>query len=182
MISMAVASLFLPFLPLLAKQILLNNFLSDLPAIAISTDNVDREQVEGPHRWDIRAIRKFMILFGLVSSLFDFLTFGALLYVVHATPEQFRTGWFIESLLTELLVVFIIRTAQPFYRSRPGRLLLISSGLVVAIALLIPYLPFAEFFEFMPLPLPVMAMLLAITALYVIATEITKRFFYRHTL
>jgi P-type Mg2+ transporter len=182
MISMAAASLFLPFLPLLAKQILLNNFLSDLPAIAISTDHVDREQVERPHRWDIAAIRKFMILFGLVSSLFDFLTFGALLYVVHATAEQFRTGWFIESLLTELLVVFIIRTAQPFYRSRPGRLLLHSSGLVVAIALLIPYLPFAEFFEFTPLPLPVMAMLLAITALYVIATEITKRFFYRHTL
>jgi Mg2+-importing ATPase len=182
MISMAAASLFLPFLPLLAKQILLNNFLSDLPAIAISTDHVDREQVERPHRWDIRAIRKFMILFGLVSSLFDFLTFGALLFVVHATAEQFRTGWFIESLLTELLVVFIIRTAQPFYRSRPGRLLLLSSGLVIAIALLIPYLPFAEFFEFTPLPLPVMAMLLTITALYVIATEVVKRFFYRRTL
>jgi P-type Mg2+ transporter len=182
MISMAAASLFLPFLPLLAKQILLNNFLSDLPAIAISTDHVDRQQVERPHRWDIRAIRRFMILFGLVSSLFDFLTFGALLYVVHATAEQFRTGWFIESLLTELLVVFIIRTAQPFYRSRPGRLLLLSSGLVVAIALLIPYLPFAEFFEFTPLPLPVMAMLLAITALYVGTTEVVKRYFYRRTL
>jgi P-type Mg2+ transporter len=182
MISMAAASLFLPFLPLLAKQILLNNFLSDLPAIAISTDHVDRQQVERPHRWDIRAIRRFMILFGLVSSLFDFLTFGALLFVVHATAEQFRTGWFIESLLTELLVVFIIRTAQPFYRSRPGRLLLLSSGLVVAIALLIPYLPFAEFFEFTPLPLPVMAMLLAITALYVGTTEVVKRYFYRRTL
>jgi Mg2+-importing ATPase len=181
MISMAAASLFLPFLPLLAKQILLNNFLSDLPAIAISTDHVDREQVEGPHRWDIRAIRRFMILFGLVSSLFDFLTFGALLYVIRATPEQFRTGWFIESLLTELLVVFIIRTAQPFYRSRPGRLLLLSSGLVVAIALLIPYMPFAVFFEFTPLPLPVMAMLLAITLLYVSATEVAKRFYYRRS-
>ncbi len=182
MFSMAAASLFLPFLPLLAKQILLNNFLSDLPAIAISTDHVDREQVEGPHRWDIHAIRKFMILFGLVSSLFDFLTFGALLYVVHAAPAEFRTGWFVESVLTQLVTILIIRTARPFYRSRPGRLLLQATLLVLAVVLAIPYLPFAEFFEFTPLPLPVMAMLLTITALYVVATEITKRYFYRHTL
>jgi Mg2+-importing ATPase len=102
--------------------------------------------------------------------------------VVQATPEEFRTGWFIESLLTELVVVFVIRTARPFYRSRPGRLLLQSSLAVFAITLAIPYLPYAGFFEFTPLPASLMAMLLAITALYVAATEITKRYFYRRTL
>ena len=124
MVSMAGASLFLPFLPLLPKQILLNNFLSDLPSMTIATDSVDREQVDRPRRWDIRFIRNFMMVFGLVSSVFDYLTFGALLYWLRATEQEFQTGWFIESLMTELFIVLVIRTQRPFFRSRPGTLLL----------------------------------------------------------
>ena len=114
MVSMAGASLFLPFLPLLPKQILLNNFLSDVPSMTIATDSVDREQVDRPRRWDIRFIRNFMLVFGLVSSVFDYLTFGALLYWLRATEREFQTGWFVESLMTELFIVLVIRTRRPF--------------------------------------------------------------------
>lgn len=178
MFSMAGASLFLPFLPLLAKQILLNNFLSDFPAIAIASDNVDREYIQTPHRWDVKFIRDFMIVFGLVSSMFDFLTFGLLLWIIHSTPEQFRTGWFIESLLTELLVALIVRTRYPFYQSKPGHWLWISTLIVALITLTIPYLPLNDLLGFVPLPSNVMSMLLIITLLYVIATEFAKRIFY----
>ena len=180
MLSMAGASLFLPFLPLLAKQILLNNFLSDFPAIAIASDNVDREYVETPHRWDVKFIRNFMIVFGLVSSAFDFLTFGFLLWILHSSPEQFRTGWFIESLLTELLVALIVRTRRPFYQSKPGHWLWISTLIISLITFVIPYLPFNGLLGFVPLPASVMFLLLLITLLYVLATEIAKRIFYAH--
>jgi len=176
--SMAAASLFLPFLPLLAKQILLNNFLSDFPALAIAGDNVDSEWVETPHRWDVRSIRNFMIVFGLVSSAFDFLTFGVLLFLVKAAAEQFRSGWFVESLLSELFVMMVVRTRRPFVKSRPGRWLLISTLIVAALTLLIPYLPFASLLGFVPLPGRVMVLLLVITGLYVLATEAVKRVFY----
>lgn len=179
MFSMAGASLFLPFLPLLAKQILLNNFLSDIPAIAIASDNVDREAVETPHRWDIKFIRNFMIVFGLVSSVFDFLTFGLLYYVIEAAPEEFRTGWFIESLLTELLVALIVRTRRPFYKSRPSRWLAITTAAIVVLTIFAPYLPFSEVFGFVPLPATVMLPILVITILYVLATEFAKQIFYR---
>ncbi len=178
MFSMAGASLFLPFLPLLAKQILLNNFLSDFPAITIAGDNVDRELVERPRRWDIKFIRNFMFVFGLISSVFDYLTFGALLYLVRATPEQFQTGWFVESLLTELLVALVVRTHRPFYKSRPGRWLLISTLAVVLLTLAIPYLPYHSIFGFTPLPASVMALLLLITLLYLLATEAVKKVFF----
>jgi Mg2+-importing ATPase len=118
MFSMAGAALFLPFLPLLPKQILLNNFLTDFPAMAIGADSVDRELVEKPRRWDIKFIRDFMIVFGIVSSVFDFLTFGALLFLLNADEEQFRTGWFLESVMTELLILPVIRTWRPFYQSQ----------------------------------------------------------------
>ena len=121
MISMAVVSLFLPFLPLLAGQILLNNFLSDVPAVGIADDSVDRELVEKPRRWDMKFLGRFMIEFGLLSSVFDFLTFGLLLWVFAAGPEIFRTGWFVESLLTELVIALVVRTRRPFWRSRPGQ-------------------------------------------------------------
>ena len=127
MVSMAAASLFLPFLPLLAGQILLNNFLSDVPAIGIADDSVDPELVERPQRWDMRFIGRFMVEFGVVSSVFDFLTFGVLLVVFRAAPELFRTGWFVESLLTELVIALVVRTRRPFFRSRPGTLLLWST-------------------------------------------------------
>jgi P-type Mg2+ transporter len=178
MLSMAGASLFLPFLPLLAKQILLNNFLSDFPAMGIPSDNVDEDLVERPHRWNIRFIRNFMIIFGLVSSVFDYATFGLLLLVVHATEPQFQTGWFIESLLTELVIALVVRTRHPFYKSRPGKALLLLTIAFGIITLAIPFFPFSHFLGFTPLPLWVMAALVAITGLYVVAAEIAKKFFY----
>jgi Mg2+-importing ATPase len=180
MFSMAAASLFLPFLPLLAKQILLNNFLSDFPALAIAGDNVDPEWVETPRRWDIRSIRNFMIVFGLASSAFDFLTFGVLLFLVKATPEVFRSGWFIESLLTELLVALVVRTRRPFYRSRPGRWLLISTAIVTVLTFALPYLPLKALLGFVPLNASVMAWLIGITVAYVLAAEAVKKAFYAH--
>jgi P-type Mg2+ transporter len=178
MFSMAGASLLLPFLPLLAPQILLNNFLSDIPAVTISGDNVDIEMVERPHRWNTKFIRNYMILFGLVSSVFDFLSFGTLLYIFRASPEEFRTGWFIESLITELVIALVVRTRHVFFRSRPGRMLLFSTLVFIGITLAIPYLPFISVFGFIPLPAPLMLTLIGLTVLYVIATEVTKKFFY----
>lgn len=179
MISMALASLALPFLPLLAKQILLNNFLSDIPALGIAGDNVDREWESTPHRWNIRMIRNFMITFGLVSSVFDFLTFWALLYLVGKAPELFRTGWFVESLLTELLVTLVVRTHKPFYKSRPGRFLFSATLVVMIITVLLPFLPISSLFGFVALPVKVMLVLIGITLLYVIVSEMMKRIFYR---
>ena len=178
MFSMAGASMLLPFLPLLSSQILLNNFLSDIPATTIASDNVDPEWVAKPRRWDATFIGKYMVLFGLVSSIFDFLTFGTLLFLFQATPEEFRTGWFVESLLTELVIALVVRTRHVFYRSRPGRLLLASTLLFVGITLVLPYLPINALFGFVPLPAPLMLTMLGLTALYVVATELAKKYFY----
>ena len=175
MVSMAVASVVLPFLPLLAPQILLNNLLSDLPAMAISGDSVDREQVERPPRWDMRAIRNFMITFGLVSSLFDAVTFAALLALAGEVVDLFRTGWFVESLATEVLAMLVIRSRRPFFRSRPGRLLLGATLAVLAAAVVLPYLPLGHLFDLVPLPWPVLLTLFGITAAYVLASELTKQ-------
>ena len=179
MFSMAGASLFLPFLPLLAKQVLLNNFLSDIPAIGLAGDNVDEDMVAQPHRWNIHFIRDFMIIFGLVSSIFDYSTFALLLLVLHATEPQFQTGWFVESLLTELVIALVVRTQRPFFRSRPGRLLWTSTLAVSLVTLAIPYLPVGKFLGFTPLPAWVMVALVALTALYVGAAEMAKKYFYR---
>ena len=178
MLSMAGASLFLPFLPLLAKQILLNNFLSDFPATGIPGDNVDEDMIEQPHKWNIHFIRNFMIIFGLVSSVFDYATFGLLLFVVHATEQQFQTGWFIESLLTELVIALVVRTRRPFFRSKPGKLLWTMTLAVSLVTLSVPYLPFGHFLGFTPLPIWLMAALVALTGLYIGAAEIAKKFFY----
>jgi P-type Mg2+ transporter len=178
MFSMAGASMLLSFLPLLAPQILLNNFLSDIPAVTIASDNVDPEMVEIPRRWNTKFIRDYMVLFGLVSSIFDFLTFGTLLYLFRASPEEFRTGWFIESLITELVIALVVRTRHLFLRSHPGKLLLVSSLIFIVIALVIPYLPFISVFGFIPLPASLMLSMLGLTALYVVATELTKKYFY----
>jgi Mg2+-importing ATPase len=179
MASMAVASLFLPFLPLLAGQILLNNFLSDIPAIGIADDNVDPELVDRPRRWDMGFIRRFMMEFGALSSAFDLLTFGVLLGAFSASAELFRTGWFVESLLTELVVALVVRTRRRFYLSRPGRVLLLSTVVLVPAAFLIPFLPGAQMLGFVPMPAGLMASLVIITAAYVIATERLKASFYR---
>ncbi|HEU5058953.1 MAG TPA: HAD-IC family P-type ATPase, partial [Kofleriaceae bacterium] len=175
MASMAVASLFLPFLPLLAGQILLNNILSDIPAVGLAADSVDPEEVARPRRWNMRFIGRFMVEFGLLSSLFDLLTFAGLLWIFHAAPATFRTGWFVESLLTELAVVLVMRTRRPFYASRPGRVLLLSTAGVAALALAMPYLPVVEHLGFVPLPAPLVAALLLLTAAYVLATELLKQ-------
>jgi Mg2+-importing ATPase len=178
MFSMAGASLLLPFLPLLAPQVLLENFLSDIPSTTIASDNVDPEMVEKPHRWNTKFIRDYMVLFGLVSSIFDFLTFGTLLFLFHASAEVFRTGWFIESLLTELVIVLVIRTRHVFFRSRPGKLLLVVTLVFIGITLVIPYLPFISVFGFVPLPVPILLTMLGLTMLYVVATELAKKYFY----
>ncbi len=180
MFSMAAAALYLPFLPLLPKQILLNNFLTDFPAMAIATDRVDRELVLRPRRWDIKFIRDFMVAFGAVSSLFDFLTFGTLLFILRATPDEFRTGWFLESVMTELLIVPVIRTWKPFYRSRPSRLLLVATAIVFGLTFTLPYFgPTSRLLGFSPLPLSFLILLIVITTLYLIASEMTKKFFYK---
>jgi Mg2+-importing ATPase len=181
MVSMAAASLFLPFLPLLAGQILLNNFVSDIPAIGIADDSVDPELIERPRRWDMRFIGRFMLEFGVLSSAFDFLTFAALLDLFHATPELFRTGWFVESLLTELVVALVVRTRRPFFRSRPGKVLLVSTMVLIPVAFAIPYVPHIGVLGFVTVPLSLLAVLAGVTALYVLATELMKKWFYRRT-
>jgi Mg2+-importing ATPase len=179
MVSMAGASLFLPFLPLLPKQILLNNFLSDVPSMTIATDRVDREQVDRPRRWDIRFIRNFMLVFGLVSSVFDYVTFGALLYWLRATDREFQTGWFVESLMTELFIVLVIRTQRPFLRSRPGTLLLAATLVVAGTTIFLPYTPLGALFGFVPLPPLFVLLLLGITGGYLVASELVKGWFFR---
>jgi len=181
MVSMAAVSLFLPFLPLTAGQILLNNLLSDVPAVGIADDSVDRELVDRPRRWDIRFIGRYMIEFGILSSVFDLLMFAALLGVFRATAETFRTAWFVESLLTELAVALVMRTQRPFFRSRPGRLLLASTSILMVVAFAIPYLPFAGMIGFVHLPVGLLATIAGITLLYVGATELQKKWFYRTT-
>ena len=175
MVSMAVATPFLPFLPLLPKQILLNNFISDLPSILIATDNVDPERVAQPVEWDLGRLQTFMVVFGLVSSAFDLLTFALLLWVFQADQRVFQTGWFIVSLLTELMVVLILRTQRPSFQSRPGRLLLLATIVVAVATLTIPFLGvFGDLFEFVALSAGQVAILLGIVASYVLATEAAK--------
>src|SRR5512136_1261239 len=159
MFSMAGASLFLSFLPLLPKQILLTNLLTDFPEMTIATDSVDRELVEKPRRWDIKFIRNFMLTFGPVSSVFDFLTFGVLLLILHAQPDQFRTGWFLESVISASVIVLIIRTRRSFFKSRPGRYLLISTLLILGVTLLFPFTPLGQLFGFNPLPMSFLLLL-----------------------
>jgi Mg2+-importing ATPase len=179
MVSMAAASVVLPFLPLTAGQILLNNLLSDIPAVGLASDRVDPELVERPQRWHMAFIGRYMLQFGMLSSLFDMLTFGLLIWVLQATPLLFRTAWFVESLLTELVVCLVVRTRRPFVRSRPGGVLAITTFAVIAVALVLPYLPFSMVFGLVPLPLPLVAAVVVITLLYAGATEALKLWFFR---
>jgi len=153
MFSMAGVSLFLPFLPLLPKQILLTNLLTDVPEMTIATDRVDDAMVDYPRRWDITAIRKFMLTFGIMSSVFDYLTFGILLFMLHATPEQFRTGWFLESVISASLIVLVIRSRKPFFASRPSPYLCMATLGVVVVALLVPFTPLGKIFGLSQLPM-----------------------------
>lgn len=181
MFSMAGASLFLPFLPLLPKQILLTNLLTDLPEMTIATDTVDPELVEGPRSWDLGFIKRFMFVFGLLSSVFDFLTFGVLLYLLHATPEQFRTGWFIESVVSAALIVLVIRSRRPFYQSRPGWQLRAATGAIAVVTVALPYTPLAPLLGLVPLPLAVFAAMGVVVLLYIGSAEVIKRAFYHRS-
>jgi Mg2+-importing ATPase len=179
MFSMAGASLLLPFLPLLPKQILLTNLLTDLPEMTIASDGVDDEMLARPRRWNISFIRSFMLTFGVLSSVFDYLTFGVLLYLLRASPAQFRTGWLVESVLSASLIVLVVRSRRPFFRSRPsGHLLLATLG-VAAATLVLPFLPFAALLGLTPLAPSSLALLALIVAAYVMSGEMVKRLFYR---
>jgi Mg2+-importing ATPase len=179
MFSMAGVSLILPFLPLLPKQILLTNLMTDFPEMTIATDSVDKEMIDYPRRWDIKAIRKFMITFGIVSSVFDYLTFGALLTILHANEVQFRTGWFVESVVSASIIVLVIRSRQPFFKSRPGKYLLIATLSIVVITLILPFTPLAELFGFSSLPISFYILIGIIILLYIISAEIVKKIFYK---
>jgi len=179
MFSMAGASLFLPFLPLLPTQILLCNLMTDLPEMTIATDSVDSEMVEQPRRWDINFIRRFMIVFGLANSACDYLTFAVLLLVMHASPVLFRTGWFIENIVTAALIVLVVRTQKPFYRSKPGKYLIIATIATVIATLILPFTPLAHDLGFSPISASFLLTLVAIMVFYVVVTETAKWFFYR---
>jgi len=175
MFSMAGASLFLPFLPMLPTQILLNSFLYDLAQVTIPSDNVDAADLARPRRWDIRLIRDFMLYLGPLSSLYDVLTFVVLLRVFHADEALFHTGWFVESLATQTLVIFVIRTAGNPLRSRPSRPLAATVLLMVALGVLLPFTPLARALGFTPLPAPYFLFLAAATATYLLLVEVVKR-------
>lgn len=178
MFSIALASLLLPFLPMLPKQILLNNFLTDLPFLTIASDHVDDGELKAPGTWNLRLIRRFMLVFGLHSSLFDFITFWFLYYYFALPEKAFQTGWFIESVITEILILFIIRTRKPLYKSRPGKMLV---GVALAAIILTLYLPFSPFADLLGLQIAhanqAIALVL-ILLLYVVTGDILKRIFF----
>ena len=185
MFSMAAASLFLPFLPMLPTQILLNNFLYDASQISIPTDNVDPDLLHRPKRWKIGFIRQFMIIVGPISSIYDFLTFGVLLWIFHAATNAplFHTGWFVESLATQTLVVFVIRTAGNPFKSRPSLPLVLSVLAVVALATVLPYTPLGSLLGFTRLPLSLMGAIALLTVTYLFLVQAVKSWFYsRHGL
>jgi Mg2+-importing ATPase len=179
MFSMAGASVILPFLPMLPGQVLLNNFLYDLSEVAIPMDGVDAEELRRPRRWDIRFIRSFMLSVGSVSSIFDFLTFYVMLRVFHAGEALFHTGWFVESLATQVLVIFVIRTRGNPFRSRPSTLLTVTSLSAVAIATLLPFTVLGARLGFVPLPWGFFLALAAMVMAYLAAVEVVKRRFFR---
>jgi Mg2+-importing ATPase len=179
MLSMAVASVFLPFLPMLPLQILINNFLYDVSQVPIPSDRVDETYMQKPKRWNIAFIRRYMLLLGPLSSAFDFLTFAVMLGVFRADPALFRTGWFVESLATQTLVIFVIRTADRPWRSRPSRGLALGVTGCALVGAVLPFTPAAPWLGFVPLPLPLFAVLIGMVGAYLILVEIVKGWFYR---
>jgi P-type Mg2+ transporter len=179
MVSMALATPLLPFLPLTATQILLNNFLSDLPSMLISSDRVDALHMQRAQRWNLAEVRRFMLVFGLISSAFDLLTFALLRQVFDAGPTLFHSAWFVLSVLTELAVVMVLRTHAAAWRSRPGRLLALTTAAVALLAVALPFVPpAARWLGLMPLPPALLAALLGLVLAYVAVTELAKRWFW----
>ncbi len=177
MFSMAGASLFLPFLPLLPKQVLLTNLLTDLPEMTIATDHVDKEMLEKPLRWNVQFIRKFMLIFGLISSIFDYVTFGVLLWILNASETQFRTGWFLESVVSATLIVLVVRTFRPFYSSMPSKYLLTCVLIVVFFTSILAFTPLAPYLGFSPLPASFYLFLGLIVIAYIAMVELAKKLF-----
>jgi Mg2+-importing ATPase len=179
MFSMAGASLFLSFLPLLPKQILLTNLLTDFPEMAIATDRVDQVNLQSPQHWDLKFIRRFMITFGLLSSVFDYITFGVLLLVMHANEKTFQTGWFVESVASAILIVLVVRTRLSFLKSLPGKYLAIATITVLLFVLVLPVTPLAYWFGFVRLPMVFYGYILVIITTYLFSAEAAKRWFYK---
>jgi len=179
MFSMAGASLFLSFLPLLPRQILLTNLMTDFPETTISTDNTDSEMVEQPRRWNVGFIRNFMIVFGILSSVFDYVAFGVLLFVLQSPMNLFRTGWFVESVLSASLIVLVIRSRRPFFKSFPGKYLLLTTIVIVGATLIFPFTPLGSLFGFAQPPLLVLLLMSIIVVLYIILGEVVKGIFYK---
>jgi Mg2+-importing ATPase len=147
--------------------------------MTIASDRVDPEVVERPRRWNLGYIRRFMITFGVLSSVFDFLTFGVLRMMFNAGPEEFRTGWFVESVVSASLIVLIVRTRHPFYRTMPGWQLLAATNIVAAVAIILPFTPFAPVFGFTTIPLKFLLALAGIVGMYIVSAELAKRWFFR---
>lgn len=180
MTTVAVSSLFLAFIPLLPSQILLNNLVSDLPLVTISTDTVDADSLQRPRHWDLGLIARFMVGFGLLSVLFDLTLIGGLLYVIRADAALFRTAWFVESACSEILVTFAIRTRGPFFRSAPSRTLLVASLVTAAAAFVLPFTSLGRnYFAFVPLPGRLLLFVGGILAAYFVSAEVVKRRYYR---
>ncbi|GAB4020161.1 magnesium-translocating P-type ATPase [Spirosoma koreense] len=180
MFSMAGASLFLPFLPLLPPQVLLTNLLTDLPEMTIGSDNVDPEAIAYPTQWNLRFIQRFMMTFGLLSSVFDYLSFGVLIWVFRTNESLFQTGWFVESVLSASTIVLVVRTHRTFYRARPAKWLVIVTGFVAVVVMLLPLTPIGRVFGFSQLPLSLYGAILGIIFIYVACAERLKRWFFRH--
>ncbi|MDQ1560811.1 MAG: P-type Mg2+ transporter, partial [Actinomycetota bacterium] len=178
-LSMAIAAVLLPFLPLLASQILLINLLTDLPATFIATDSVDEAQLRRPQHWNVRLIRNYMIVFGALSSIFDLTTFAVLEWGFHAGESEFQSAWFLGSILTEVSVLFILRTRRPFFRSRPSKWIVLTSILVAVLALAILYTPLSKPLDLEPVSLPLLGIVVLITLVYLTANELTKRVFWK---
>jgi P-type Mg2+ transporter len=179
MFSMAGASLFLSFLPLLPKQVMLTNLMTDFPEMTIATDRVDRIFVKKPLRWNIHFIRKFMCLFGVISSVFDYATFGLLLFIFKSSVDQFRTAWFIESVVSATMIVLVIRTFSPFFKSMPSKYLLMTVIFVILCTVILPFTPFAKYLGLIPLSYEYFASIFIIVILYVLSVELVKKIFLR---
>ncbi len=179
MFSIAGASLFLPFLPMLPKQILLTNLITDLPFLTIASDHVDEEQLKRPGKWNLKLIRNFMIFFGLHSSVFDFITFYVLYLYFRLSGPAFRTGWFLESAITELLILFIVRTKKSFIKSKPGRLLTITALMAFIITIYLPFSPFANMLGFSVAHSRQIIAIALILIAYMITAELLKIIFFR---